>query len=141
MGMALTPEETNLFPTEHVFPSIGTGSYGRAKKVVSFQLDLNKCPHLEGSLCKIYEKRPITCRMFPFEMEVGQPPKVLIDKKCKWYRDKVVSTGMHKKLMNQEEKIIAPNELGYCWVRLKAYEKIKKKDVWLFDLRRKAWFR
>jgi len=66
---------------------------------------------------------------------------VLIDKNCKWYRDKVVSMGMNKKLMNKEEKVVAPEEFNYCWIRLKNYETIMKKNYWLFDLKRKMWFK
>ena len=140
-GLELMPEETSLFPVEHVFPSIAIGSYGNPKKALTFQLDLVQCPHLSGKSCLIYDRRPITCRIFPFELESTNPLKVLIDKKCKWYFEKVVSTGKNKKLMNKEEKIIAPKEMESCWEEFKIYQEIFKKDCWNFDLRRKAWFK
>lgn len=125
---------------EHVFPSIGVGTYGSAKKVLTFQLDLEQCPHLSGGSCGIYDKRPITCRIFPFELESINPLKLLINKKCKWYIDKVVSTGKRKRLMNKAEKVIAPKEIESCWEHFKIYEEIFEKDCWNYDLKSKFWF-
>lgn len=140
-GLALTPEETNLFPVDHVFPSVGIGIYGQPKKVVTFQLDLSRCPHLEGSLCRIYDKRPIACRIYPFETP-NQNLDTYIDRKCKWYRDKVVSTGERKNLMAKHEKVGIPEEVTQSLVKhFEIYGKILKNDCWIFDLNKKAWFK
>ena len=140
-GLALTPEEIDLFPSEHVLPSISIGAYGRPKKVVAFQMDLNRCPHLEGSSCLIYDKRPIECRIYPFEVKTKNQNQVLIiDNRCKWYRDEIVSKGLRKKLFANHEKVGIPSEINdYLTKRFKFYDEIWKQDFWLFDLNRKTW--
>lgn len=72
LGIYITPAETHLFPKEHLVPLYGIGTKGksrpRPKKVIAYQLDLNRCPHYDEKIgCKIYDQRPGICRSFPFE--------------------------------------------------------------------------
>ncbi len=69
-GLVLFPDETELFPKETVFPSIGLGFDRidplKPESIVTYQIDSEDCPHLsEKNTCKIYDKRPLICRAFP----------------------------------------------------------------------------
>jgi Fe-S-cluster containining protein len=72
-ALSLLPEEAYLFPPEHVFPQSGIGGYGSVKRIMTYQLDLDICPNLQGQECVIYDKRPLTCQVYPFLLEKMQP--------------------------------------------------------------------
>jgi len=69
--MFLTPEETRLFPRDHIFPLYGAGLKGRARPrpayIFAYQMDLEPCPFFDQQthLCTNYDRRPVTCRSFP----------------------------------------------------------------------------
>jgi len=141
MGLALTPEETSFFPQKHIFPSIGIGHYGRSKKIIRYQFGLNICPFLQDQRCTIYDRRPLACRAYPFEIEKAEPPRVYVDDNCRWFKEKVVAKGLEKKVVASKERLIAPEEVKAC-ARLfqQAREFTESKNKWWFDLNRKAWF-
>ena len=140
-GVSLTPEETGLFPQEHIFPSTGIGHYGRPKKIITYQLNLNTCPYLQEQRCTIYDRRPLACRAYPFEMEKVEPMRILIDENCRWFKEKVVAKGLTKKVLTYRKKIIAREEYEACWKLFQhGREFIESKNKWWFDLSRKAWF-
>ncbi|MHC1572063.1 MAG: YkgJ family cysteine cluster protein [Methanosarcinales archaeon] len=67
-GLSLLPEECAYFPSDVVAPFIGVSSKDSSDiEVIMFQLTESVCPNLdENSLCKIYDNRPLACRIFPF---------------------------------------------------------------------------
>ena len=63
-------DETELFPKELVFPSIGAGfdekDPSKPERIVTYQLDSKVCPSIsEKNICEIYERRPLICCVFP----------------------------------------------------------------------------
>lgn len=142
MGLSLLPEEATLFPSEHIFPSIGIGKYGQPKRIIAYQLDLNECPYLQGQQCSIYERRPLACRAYPFTLILARTPRFLIDENCKWFKEKVVSNGLEKKVLTPKEAIMGAREEKQAAIRLLELKKefILSKNKWWFDLSRKAWF-
>lgn len=65
-GLGLTPRETNLFSPDTISPNLAIGRT-KPERIFMFQLNVKDCPHLEGNSCKIYEKRPLKCRAFPYD--------------------------------------------------------------------------
>jgi len=71
-GLMLLPTEIHLFPKDLIKPMFRYHPNSRpelAEVVWMYQLDSDGCPHYdeENRSCKIYEKRPMICRAFPFE--------------------------------------------------------------------------
>jgi len=141
MGLSLTPEETSLFPQDHIFPSVGIGHYGRPKRIIAYQLDINICPYLQEQRCIIYNKRPLACRTYPFEIEEIEPFRVVIDENCRWFKEKIVAKGLAKKVLSSRKRIIAREETEACWKLFQhGREFIESKNKWWFDLSKKAWY-
>jgi Fe-S-cluster containining protein len=63
-GLYLSPKESELFPKEIVLPLFRYES-----EIIAYQVGVDSCPHLscqnELCFCKIYDQRPLTCRVFP----------------------------------------------------------------------------
>jgi Fe-S-cluster containining protein len=72
-GLTLLPKEVTAFPGSMVKPAVGLGRRPHEKgfTVIAYQLTEETCPHLEGSLCGIYEERPASCRQFPLSLRRG----------------------------------------------------------------------
>ena len=141
-SLSLFPDETHLFPSDHVFPQLGIGPYGGAKRILLYQLGLDTCPHLQGRSCAIYDKRPLACRSYPFLLEAIEPYRITVEEHCRWFREKVVASGLSKKVLTSKEWIVAPDEIKACWElfeRLKEFQ--KEQGKWRFDLNVKAWYR
>jgi Fe-S-cluster containining protein len=66
-GPTLTKNEVKLFPRDIVSPSFGRGkNASNIYAITRWQINVNVCPFLmQNNECKIYEKRPLTCRRFP----------------------------------------------------------------------------
>lgn len=73
VGLTLLPGEITRFPRNFVFPYMGLGRMGQLKRIVAFQLGVNTCPYLEGTRCRIYLDRPLSCQSYPFEIEEIDP--------------------------------------------------------------------
>lgn len=137
----MTPKETGFFPQKHVFPYIRIGHYARPKKIIAYQFGLNICPFLQKQRCTIYDRRPLACQAYPFEIEKAGSPGVLIDENCRWFKEKVVAKGLEKKVLASKERLIAPEEVEACTILFQqGREFMESKNKWWFDLNRKAWF-
>ena len=140
-ALSLLPEETYLFPPEHVFPQSGIGGYGSVKRIMTYQLDLDMCPNLQGQECVIYDKRPLTCQVYPFLLEKMQPLRLTVDEHCRWFREEVIAMGLAKKVLTSKEGVTAPKETEAC---LKLFERLEEyyesRNKWRFDLGKRAWF-
>jgi Fe-S-cluster containining protein len=69
-GLMLFPDETELFPKEIVFPSLGVGfdkkDPSKPECILTYQVDSRVCPYVsEKNICKIYDRRPLIYRVFP----------------------------------------------------------------------------
>jgi Fe-S-cluster containining protein len=71
LGLTLTPTEADSFRElgAQVIEQIGVGRRGnrrpRPASIIRYQLTTETCPFLTQSRCRIYSRRPITCRMYP----------------------------------------------------------------------------
>lgn len=65
-GLYLDPSETRLFPSDVVFPLLGTGN---PVEITAYQLGVNQCVHYEEAggvgRCRIHAERPVACRAYP----------------------------------------------------------------------------
>ena len=66
-GPSLWPDEIHLFLKNTISPSYGIGKTSDSVNgIYMYQLNIDDCPHLTTSKeCKIYDKRPLSCRVFP----------------------------------------------------------------------------
>lgn len=85
-GLSLLPEEVHLFPEELVKPYLGIGKRTHESKfqVVAYQLIAETCPHLADDGCTRYNERPVTCRQFPFSLDLDEEDESLlgVDMNC-----------------------------------------------------------
>jgi Fe-S-cluster containining protein len=130
-GLLLTVKETRLFPSEMVSPKMAIGS-AKPEKVICYQLSADRCPHInKKSECRIYDKRPLMCRAFPYVSgnmsrkcpEIGNQMIVNVDL---WAIDADIeaSKKLDRHVQNRVEK---------------SYRKGKKQKIWNFDLDTREW--
>lgn len=85
-GLSLLPEEVHLFPEELVKPYLGIGKRTHESKfqVVAYQLIAETCPYLADDGCTRYNERPVTCRQFPFSLDLDEEDESLlgVDMNC-----------------------------------------------------------
>lgn len=76
-GLILHKSEINLFSLEDLRPHLAIGISPKDKdfKILTYQLKLDKCPHLRNNLCSIYSERPLICRGFPLKIKLNVPGK------------------------------------------------------------------
>ena len=130
-GLLLTAKEAKLFPSDMVFPSLGIGTEKR-KKIITYQLNAEVCPHIgDKNECLIYEKRPLKCKAFPFDL-AGFSIKCPI---------------MSYRKVGQFYTDFAPSRLQYTSSEkldrymLNRFRKYSSKGVraWDYDLAKKKW--
>lgn len=136
LGLSLLPEETSIFPMELVFPCLGIGRRGRAKRRILFQLGVMKCPFLTGNGCQIYNDRPLACKNYPIQIQEDTPLSITLDSGCKWYR-KHVKTD--KLTINVRD--FAPKEVIAGLTLYKYLDQFSKEEIWSFDLKNKIWWK
>ena len=70
-GLCLTEEEAKQFDSKVIMPYLAIGDK-KPTTIIYYQLVLSDCPHLNGkNECKIYEKRPLICRVFPVHPDLN----------------------------------------------------------------------
>jgi Fe-S-cluster containining protein len=130
----LFPEEKMLFPKEYTSPCQGVGRTPDDErfKIVNYQLTLNVCPHLDDNVCRIYEKRPLICRAYPFKGSTIEP-------------DCAFKVELSKRFPNIDEFYFASNDeiLISDQIARKIRESYKSKQkqagLWEYDLMKKKW--
>jgi Fe-S-cluster containining protein len=72
-GLTLLPGEEKAFPEASVMPAVGLGRrpHERVFTVIAHQLAEETCPHLGEAECRIHDRRPSSCRQFPFSLRMG----------------------------------------------------------------------
>jgi Fe-S-cluster containining protein len=127
----LTKEETALFPPDLILPRIGIG-LTEPSMILAYQLNVDICPHLSNnSKCKIYEKRPLMCKAFPYS-------KGNISSKCMFFSPKK-REQFYNNIFPMVEMRKADEELNkYALNILKANFKAGIKE-WVYDLAAKKW--
>ena len=130
-GLFLTEKETALFPPEIIAPRIGIG-LDEPTVILAYQVNTDICPHLgDSSKCKIYEKRPLMCKAFPYS-------KGNISAKCMFFSPKK-REQFYNNIFPMVEMRKADQELNeHCLNILRGHFKAGIKE-WVYDLAAKKW--
>jgi Fe-S-cluster containining protein len=130
-GLLLTVKEISLFPSEMVSPKFAIG-FKKPKKIIHYQLNVNDCPHInEKNECRIYEKRPLMCKAFPYESgtisvkcpEIGNRVKVNQRYGVEISAAEIeASEEMNRHILNRFSKFFRKGQKG-----------------WNFDLKKREW--
>ena len=137
VGMFLTPEETALFDRSLVSPFYAFG-VNNPKKIISYQLNVDECPHINGNNeCKIYDRRPLTCRAFP--VEILDATRNTISRRCPTISSMIKEGEVSEDIKNLDNEIDVASKM-YRW-RLNRIPKYLRKGLTLFwfDLKTKKW--
>ncbi len=136
-GLTLLPDEVDLFPEEIVKPYLGLGKrpYESGFKVIAYQLTVAECPKYGTNVCTIYDKRPTTCRQFPFSLDLDEESQAIlgIDLNCPAAEKMVSSMDGTIEFKDREEAE-------------KLFELSKKvtanpRKAWIYDLGTMKWVR
>jgi Fe-S-cluster containining protein len=135
-GLTLLPDEVKLFKKQNIAPAIGQGKNPKDPdfQIISFQLTANDCPQLDRDLCKIYEKRPYSCRQFPFSLEpnIEGGIKLGVDMNCPSARQLVDSFQNFKFIERKyAEKLL----------QIKLMVSGSTDIHWLYDLKTSKWIK
>jgi len=130
-GLALTAKETSLFPQDMVSPLTATGMR-KPEHVIDYQLNANDCPHIdETNECRIYDRRPLMCRAFPYVQ--GN-----FSVKCPIFGSRF-KAGLRISVPMPDAEVEASQKRDrYFQNRLRKYLK-KRSKMWEFDLATKQW--
>ena len=136
-GLTLLPDEISVVPRSMVKPAVGIGRLPneRGFSVIAYQLTEENCPHIEGKLCSTYEKRPSSCRQFPFSLRrVPDGTEQLgLDLNCPALKGFLDTNSLNLRF---EERISAERLMG---IQMEAYRQFGK--AWYHDLRTRKWVR
>jgi Fe-S-cluster containining protein len=133
-GLSLNRNEKSLFDKNHVFPQWAIG-VKRPDYVYMYQLSLAVCPYLtKNNACSIYNKRPLKCRCYPFEL-IGYDSN---------NKENIVLTIECSKLnsMGEDRLDSVPKECYelYLHVLREVNEHASEgTNFWFFDLATKKW--
>ena len=136
-GLTLLPEEAKLFHETQVKPYLGYGKrpYEKDFKIHAYQLTLPSCPHLTENKCTIYEKRPATCRQFPFSLDPDKEQGILlgVDMNC----------PAAVELVNNSSGLIdfPDRDSAMRIYELKKLVTLNPRRVWFYDLGSDNWIR
>jgi Fe-S-cluster containining protein len=128
-GLVLTVKEISLFPSEMVSPKLAIG-FEKPEKTILNQLNVNDCPFItESNDCRIYDKRPLVCRQFPYKSEG------FASAKCPVFFNVARGTDIEFSLIEIEakEKMVrhTNNRIKKC--------RGERLRGWFFDLRTNQW--
>ena len=137
-GLTLLPGEEKVFPEASVRPAVGLGRrpHERGFTVIAHQLNEDTCPHLGEAECRIHDRRPVSCRQFPFSLREGPGGRqqMGLDLNCPALAE--VAGGRTGLRIRFEDRLSAERLLE---VSTRARERPKK--AWFYDLRSGKWMR
>lgn len=124
-----------MFEREKLAPGIGLGKNPDDKefRLISYQLIDDKCPQLEGNLCRIYAKRPASCRQFPFSYEIDSKTGLTllgIDLNC---------PAIERIIENTSRIFFNERKSADKILEIKRIVANKANVVWLYDLKEMTW--
>jgi Fe-S-cluster containining protein len=136
-GLTLLPDEVSLFPEEIVKPYLGLGRrpHESGFKVIAYQLTSEDCPNLEENLCTMYEKRPTSCRQFPFSLDLDEDnePVLGIDMNCPAAAEMVSNMDGTIEFTDREE--------AEKLLELSKKVTVNPRRAWVYDLGSMKWVR
>lgn len=146
-GLALSLEETKLFPKEAASSQIGIGlGYSGPKFVIQYQLNLNVCPHIsKNNLCKTHDSRPLACQAFPLISLGPIGTTIAAPEDCTFVAQIERKIGSLNGVPMTPKKFRAPKE----WQAISKINKRLMKSfsdhiadarfLWGFDLKSREW--
>ena len=136
-GLTLLPDEVGLFPEDIVKPFLGIGKrpYESGFQVIAYQLTVDECSKLSENLCTIYEKRPTTCRQFPFSLDLDEDnqPLLGIDMNCPAASEMVAGMEGTIEFKDREE--------AEKLLDLSRRVTVNPRRAWFYDLGTMKWVR
>ena len=137
-GLTLLPGEEKNFPVDSIKPAVGLGRrpHERGFTVIAHQLVEETCPHLWEAECQIHNRRPASCRQFPFSLrETPEGRKQIgLDLNCSALAE--LREGRTNLRFKFEDK---PSAESLLEVSTRARERPKKS--WFYDLGSGKWKR
>lgn len=136
-GLSLLPDEVGFFPSELVKPYLGIGKRPHDSKfmVIAYQLASETCPYLEENLCTRYPERPVSCRQFPFSLDLDEEDETLLglDMNC----------PAAVELINNSDGLLAfpEREESEKLLDLKRIVLKNPRRAWVYDLGSMKWMR
>jgi Fe-S-cluster containining protein len=136
-GLCLTKEESKEFDQRLVVPYLATGDK-EPSNIIFYQLVLADCPHLnEKNECKIYDKRPLICRVFPLHPELG---RVVLLPKCPQIGKYWTKAGEPCPVIIDNKEIEdASSKITHLFLIHRKECIDKNSKFWYFDLATKNW--
>jgi Fe-S-cluster containining protein len=137
-GLTLLKYETSEFPRTSIKPAIGQGRRPHEKsfKIITHQLNKDICPHLKNNECRIYERRPVSCRQYPFSLreDIHGRQQIGLDLNCPAIAKKLVSNiqlGFKFKNRASAEKLFQIEKMTWK----------NPKKTWHYNLSNEKWIR
>ena len=147
-GMMLLPFETKRFNSKYIKPLYGIGLKGKRRKrpaiIYAYQYIGEPCEHYdpETKTCRIYEKRPLVCRAYPFEYAFGN---YFIDDNCpvakKLFPENTVAYLDEVENIDIEYDALRKLHTYYILVFLANMYKTNVTITWYYDLETMKWRR
>jgi len=145
-GLRLTKDEASLFPSEKISPSLGRGFTVDSIIVNLYQVNQNKCPFLlADNTCKIYEKRPTACRMFPLMWSTGPITRTARGEDCRFISKTMSELGYEATDVFTRSSFICK----ICWdahdkqmalTKLRVFDTLGSgMNMYTFDLNKNEW--
>ncbi len=137
-GLTLLNEEISWFPKTSVKPAIGQGKrpYEKSFKTIIHQLNQESCPNLTNNECTIYERRPASCRQYPFSIREDKQGRkqIGLDLNCPALAKKIVNNIQLK--FKFEDRLSAEK---LHQIEKKTWNNPKK--TWFYNLSNEKWIR
>ena len=114
---------------------MGKRPYDSGFTVIAYQLISEECPKISENLCTIYEKRPTTCRQFPFslDLDADNDPVIGIDMNCPAASEMVNNMKGTIEFSNREE--------AEKLFELSQRVTVNPRKSWIYDLGSMKWVR
>ena len=129
-GLVLTAKEVNLFPSDMISPNLAIGTEKR-KRIITYQLNVGSCPHIDINKCSIYDHRPLICRAFPFRF--GN-----FSTKCPVFSYRTIGVRYCDFVPSKLQEDATEKMDRYVSNRLKKYY-VKGSKIWSYDLATNKW--
>ena len=139
-GLFLYPHEIHLFPSLSIKPCLGKGKHPRHSnfKIWAYQLNETNCSHLVNNACKIYDKRPMVCRHYPFTVRTLPDNSVIttISHLCTSHQRAIKSGDLNQEYLQNTDEFKLSLLAGKWMLGFKSINK-KKDTHWIFNMKNK----
>jgi Fe-S-cluster containining protein len=147
-GLMIHKDETQLFPKEVIEPhlAIGTSPNHESFQILTYQLNIKKCPKLKNSICTTYQRRPLICRGFPLKIKEDVPGKYEYEMSHECTAVEILQKKHSRRLASGQVEITFSDEVELASLR-KSNNKLFEFWVppsneyrkWVFNLKTGKW--